>query len=166
MTKRNVDDRDRDRPFLADAPGASVTYIFDPRVDRHLSPSRQCSLHFDSFHPRYCISKMHHCLLVTEIVHYIFDWLSIRSSRANSPTLLSLATTCRTFQHPALDVLWRDLDPSFAPLIKTLPRDLWEQRRNSGNKLVRKQSINCKYIRGLKLIGTRLLVFKESFSRG
>lgn len=80
---------------------------------------------------------MHRCLLVTELLNIIFECHAIRGATGSS-TLLSLATTCRAFQQPALDILWRDMCNSLAPLIKCLPKDCWEQRGISVNaQLVR-----------------------------
>ncbi|KAI0770007.1 hypothetical protein C8Q74DRAFT_866049 [Fomes fomentarius] len=43
-------------------------------------------------------------------------------------SLLSLTVTCRALSEPALNRLWEKL-PSFAPLVYTLPRDLWTLER-------------------------------------
>ncbi|KAG1814633.1 uncharacterized protein BJ212DRAFT_343004 [Suillus subaureus] len=63
-------------------------------------------------------------------------------------TLLALALTCKSFSGLALDLLWQNMD-SFEPLIRCLPRSLWEWE---GQKLVLRRvmtfddwSIFCKY---------------------
>jgi hypothetical protein len=42
-----------------------------------------------------------------------------------SVTLASLARTCRAFEGPALDVLWREIE-GLRPLLCTMPSDLFE----------------------------------------
>lgn len=71
---------------------------------------------------------MHPCLLVPEILCHIFDFLPPWTSKTNASTLIALAVTCKAFQHPALDVLWRDLDDPLLSLIQCLSKDLWVRR--------------------------------------
>ena len=73
----------------------------------------------------YASCTMHRCLLVPEILYQIFDFLLPRQT--NASTLIALAITCKAFQHPALDILWKDLDDPLPPLVQCLPRDLWER---------------------------------------
>ena len=73
----------------------------------------------------YASCTMHRCLLVPEILYQIFDFLLPRQT--NASTLIALAITCKAFQHPALDILWKDLDDPLLPLVQCLPRDLWEK---------------------------------------
>ncbi|TFK34797.1 hypothetical protein BDQ12DRAFT_715125 [Crucibulum laeve] len=56
---------------------------------------------------------MHHCLLISEIVHLICEHASLSS-------LAALARTCCFFHDPALTVLWRDI-PSITPLLMCFP---------------------------------------------
>ena len=65
---------------------------------------------------------MHHCLHITEILINIFDLYDEQSKH----TLLQLALVCKLFHEPALDALWR-FQSSFLVLVKTFPRDLWEE---------------------------------------
>ncbi|KAG1751460.1 uncharacterized protein EDB91DRAFT_609285 [Suillus paluster] len=60
---------------------------------------------------------MHPALGNLEIVCIISSYTQRRS-------LPALASTCRAFEHPALDALWRDLQ-SIQPLVKCLPSDLF-----------------------------------------
>lgn len=46
------------------------------------------------------------------------------SSYVKCSSLPSFASTCRAFEHPALNALWRDLQ-SVKPLVKCLPDDLF-----------------------------------------
>jgi hypothetical protein len=67
---------------------------------------------------------MHHphvCFLPAEILCDIFTTIREVDSKPNSRrTVAALARTCRTFQEPALDVLWRDIK-GFKPLLSCLP---------------------------------------------
>jgi len=40
-------------------------------------------------------------------------------------TLPALASTCRKFEHPALNVLWKDLHSGLIPLVNCLPSGLF-----------------------------------------
>ncbi|KAG1816163.1 uncharacterized protein BJ212DRAFT_214497 [Suillus subaureus] len=60
---------------------------------------------------------MHSALTNLEIIHTISSFTQRRS-------LPALASTCREFEHPALNALWRDLQ-SVEPLVKCLPSDLF-----------------------------------------
>ncbi|KAG2028933.1 hypothetical protein BDR03DRAFT_976197, partial [Suillus americanus] len=50
------------------------------------------------------------------------------SSHTEHGSLPALASTCRTFENPALNVLWRNLQ-SVEPLVKCLPSDLFSINR-------------------------------------
>lgn len=67
---------------------------------------------------------MHRMLYVEEILREIFSNLLFRSlmlfSHSPRRDALALATTCRAFKEPALDILWEEL-PSLAPLVRCLP---------------------------------------------
>ncbi|KAI0628109.1 hypothetical protein C8Q77DRAFT_1245718 [Trametes polyzona] len=63
-----------------------------------------------SFTPEICASI---CLFVQK-----------QKTTATRRTLVSLARTSKSFQEPALDAIWRSL-PGIAPLLFTLPEDLW-----------------------------------------
>ncbi|KAG1751495.1 uncharacterized protein EDB91DRAFT_1105765 [Suillus paluster] len=60
---------------------------------------------------------MHRALYIAEILHLI-------SCHTDNGSLTSLALTCRAFEGPALDALWRNL-PSIEPFIRCLPKNLW-----------------------------------------
>ncbi|KAG2355750.1 hypothetical protein BDR07DRAFT_1613517 [Suillus spraguei] len=60
---------------------------------------------------------MHPALLNLDVIYTI-------SSYTEHKSLPALASTCRGFEHLALNVLWRDL-PSVDPLVKCLPSDLF-----------------------------------------
>lgn len=60
---------------------------------------------------------MHKALRIAEILDQI-------SCHTDLGTLPSLASTCRTFEGPALDALWRNL-PSLVPLVNCIPTHLW-----------------------------------------
>ncbi|KAG1740201.1 uncharacterized protein EDB91DRAFT_1347153 [Suillus paluster] len=53
-----------------------------------------------------------------------FDVICTICSYAHYGSLPALASTCRVFERPALDVLWRNLQ-SVEPLVKCLPDDLF-----------------------------------------
>ncbi|KAJ6533966.1 hypothetical protein DFH09DRAFT_932442, partial [Mycena vulgaris] len=57
--------------------------------------------------------------------------------------LSALARTCRAFQDPALDILWRNQE-SLVPLLSCIPFDAWDVKKSSNyphsiheNKMVR-----------------------------
>jgi F-box-like len=62
---------------------------------------------------------MHHCLIISEILLKIFDFLYDDDPCRRAP-LARLALTCRTFHDPASELLWSYL-PSLHPLVKCLP---------------------------------------------
>ena len=61
---------------------------------------------------------MHRCLLIQELLSIIFHHAHARK------TLARLARTCKTFQDPALDILWCTQD-TLLYLLKCLPCDAW-----------------------------------------
>jgi hypothetical protein len=61
---------------------------------------------------------MHQALRIAEIM----DQISWHTDRSSSP---SLALTCRTFEGPALDALWRNF-PSLEPLVNCIPTHHWD----------------------------------------
>ncbi|KAG0700860.1 hypothetical protein DFH29DRAFT_604027 [Suillus ampliporus] len=67
--------------------------------------------------PSPLISDMHQALRNLEVIHTI-------SSHTEHGTLPALASACRAFEHPALNVLWRHLQ-SVKPLVECLPSDLF-----------------------------------------
>ncbi|EDR02354.1 uncharacterized protein LACBIDRAFT_332416 [Laccaria bicolor S238N-H82] len=72
---------------------------------------------------------VHRCLLVPELFGLVCevitdDWTFTPPAR-RSATLASLARTCRAFEGPALDVLWREIE-GLRPLLCTMPSDLFE----------------------------------------
>ena len=72
---------------------------------------------------------MHHCLYIEEILVSIFEFVLYNvHTRQGRPaydkhTVLALVKTCRTFNLPALQVLWMNLF-SPVPLFLTMPDDL------------------------------------------
>ncbi|KAF9465369.1 hypothetical protein BDZ94DRAFT_1320423 [Collybia nuda] len=77
------------------------------------------------------LQRMHRCLLIPEIVRLIcseVDRSFVGAERRR--TVKALAQTCRLFQEPALDILWRKLD-SLTPLIKCIPSGLWGLEREA-----------------------------------
>jgi hypothetical protein len=70
------------------------------------------------------LSAVHRSLLTERILLNIFDF--VHADGNDDESLYNFAITCRAFQDPALDVLWR-VQMSLAPLIKCLPADLWEE---------------------------------------
>ncbi|EIW84646.1 hypothetical protein CONPUDRAFT_87244 [Coniophora puteana RWD-64-598 SS2] len=65
---------------------------------------------------------MDHSILIPELLHIIFGYLSPAS---DSPTLASLARTCRLFNDAAMDVLYTEVVGA-ARLLMLLPMDAWE----------------------------------------
>jgi len=63
---------------------------------------------------------MYPCLQIAEIQSEIF----IHLLAEDTPTLATLARTCKTLTETALDLLWYDQE-TLAPLIQVLPNDLW-----------------------------------------
>jgi hypothetical protein len=53
-----------------------------------------------------------------------FDIICTICLYVHDKSLPALASTCRIFERPALDVLWRNLQ-SVEPLVKCLPSDLF-----------------------------------------
>ncbi|KAF9225243.1 hypothetical protein BS17DRAFT_730527 [Gyrodon lividus] len=72
---------------------------------------------------------MHKALCVQEILSNIFDRVCTDLDDPEwqpnlNPSLAALARTCRTFQEPAVDALWFQLD-DLTPLLRCLPQDVW-----------------------------------------
>ncbi|KAG2154389.1 uncharacterized protein EDB93DRAFT_1131952 [Suillus bovinus] len=71
-------------------------------------------------HPQSCLrafNLMHQALCIAEIL----DQISWHTDRGSLP---GLALTCRTFEGPALDALWRNLQ-SLEPLVNCIPTHFW-----------------------------------------
>ena len=68
---------------------------------------------------------VHRCLLVPELFQFVCEGLTHDDKR--SATLASLARTCRAFEGPALDALWRNIE-GLRPLLSTMPSDLFEMK--------------------------------------
>ena len=81
---------------------------------------------------------VHRCLLVPELFTLVCEGLTHDYER--SVTLASLARTCRAFEGPALDILWRNIE-GLHPILCTMPSDLFEMKAKDGypqdNALVR-----------------------------
>ncbi|KAF8547386.1 hypothetical protein OG21DRAFT_1424933 [Imleria badia] len=60
---------------------------------------------------------MHAALQLTEISEVVCKFL-------DRPTLARLARTCRAFEEPALDALWKVIDGS-EPLVRLFPDLVW-----------------------------------------
>ncbi|KAJ7626229.1 hypothetical protein B0H17DRAFT_963456 [Mycena rosella] len=68
---------------------------------------------------------MYRALEIPEIVDGIVaEVRDIFTSRRAD--LVALARTCRAFQNPALDRIWRSQD-TLSHLVRCLPRDLWDE---------------------------------------
>jgi hypothetical protein len=70
---------------------------------------------------------MHKCLTIQELVRLIIDFCIDGELKTDRHTLLAIASTCRTFEEPALNRLWYKLE-SLQPLFKCLPQDAWERK--------------------------------------
>lgn len=86
-------------------------------------------------------SSFHRALLVPEIVRLIFGFvqawdeenpagecIGFITQTEGKRSLAYLARTCHFFHEPAIDALWMNLE-SIDPLIKLLPRRMWEKNR-------------------------------------
>jgi hypothetical protein len=71
---------------------------------------------------------MHRVFIISEIFRLICEELGRLGGTLGRRTLARVARTCRTFQEPALYVLWYDLN-SLLPLIQCMPPDLWKTTR-------------------------------------
>jgi hypothetical protein len=67
---------------------------------------------------------MHRCLYIQEIISIIFKYLDKKRD------VVALATTCKTFRDPALQIVWSEIR-SLVPLIRCLPSDIWYERTYS-----------------------------------
>ncbi|KII90924.1 hypothetical protein PLICRDRAFT_174277 [Plicaturopsis crispa FD-325 SS-3] len=67
---------------------------------------------------------MHPCLRIIDILDVIFFY--VQRPDGGSRDLGRLATVCKAFEDPALDLLWHTQD-SLKPLLKTLGPDIWEE---------------------------------------
>jgi len=70
---------------------------------------------------------MHKCLTIQEIVQLIIEFCVDGELKNDQHTLLAIASTCWTFEEPALNRLWYKLE-SLRPLFKCLPQDAWERK--------------------------------------
>jgi hypothetical protein len=64
---------------------------------------------------------MHPALRILEVI----DNISLHVGNGSLP---ALASTCRAFENPALNVLWRNLE-SVEPIVKCLPSELFSYNR-------------------------------------
>ena len=64
---------------------------------------------------------MHLCLNVDEIVRLVACELVASEAKA---TTVALASSCKSFEDPALDALW-ETQERLLPLLKSLPGDVW-----------------------------------------
>lgn len=70
---------------------------------------------------------MHPCLSLDEILRLLARVLVMTEAKA---TAAALACCCKTFEEPALDVLW-ETQNRLIPLLECLPRDAWEEEDGS-----------------------------------
>ena len=70
---------------------------------------------------------MHPCLNVDEILRLIARELV--QSELNA-TAVSLACCCRSFEDPALDVLW-EMQYRLTPLLKCFPQEVWKEEKGT-----------------------------------
>jgi len=85
---------------------------------------------------------MHRGFSISEILDLIFAQLQspcpnefdrdARNESLGRRHFAALARTCKTFQNPALDFLWREQD-TLTNLLKCLPSHLWEEEAGSSN---------------------------------
>lgn len=85
---------------------------------------------------------IHECLRVPEVFGLICealqqDWALSKEPYNRSPTLAVLARTCRDFEGPALDVLWREVS-GLRPLLCTMPSDLFEMKKKENMLCLRR----------------------------
>ncbi|KAJ7622911.1 hypothetical protein DFH06DRAFT_1104944 [Mycena polygramma] len=76
---------------------------------------------------------MHHSLGIPELVALIFAELQCPYPHENLShrDLAALARTCKTFQEPALDLLWRE-QTTLANVLRCLPSYLWQEKESFG----------------------------------
>jgi hypothetical protein len=72
--------------------------------------------------------EMHRCLMIPEICVQICNEICELQSRK---TLAAMAQSCRTFEQPALSILWHT-QLSMGPMMGCLPDGVWEQSAESG----------------------------------
>ncbi|KAJ7891028.1 hypothetical protein B0H13DRAFT_1887356 [Mycena leptocephala] len=78
--------------------------------------------------------QQHHALTIPKIVGLICEHLEVLAephhegsgNRRNLEDLTALARTCRDFENPALDILWKEQN-TLANALKCLPSNLWEE---------------------------------------
>ncbi|KDR76895.1 hypothetical protein GALMADRAFT_418286 [Galerina marginata CBS 339.88] len=73
--------------------------------------------------------QMHHCFQIQEILVIIFEFVvsNVENNKAtlDRQSIVALLKTCRTFNGPAVQILWRELYTP-VPLLLTMPDDLLE----------------------------------------
>jgi hypothetical protein len=75
---------------------------------------------------------MHHCFHIEEILASIFEFVLTdvgNQKTYDKRSVLALVKTCRTFNGPALQVLWKNLF-SPVPLFLIMPDDLWQMEES------------------------------------
>ncbi|KAF8961417.1 hypothetical protein BDZ97DRAFT_1211068 [Flammula alnicola] len=90
---------------------------------------------------------MHHCLQIPEILVSIFE-LVLNDTWNRKPVLdrqsvLALVKTCRTFNGPALQLLWRNLYTP-VPLLLTMTEDLLEVEKEDENSYFTPRTLTFK----------------------
>ncbi|KAH7929860.1 hypothetical protein BV22DRAFT_1001794, partial [Leucogyrophana mollusca] len=118
---------------------------------------------------------MHRCLLIQEIVRQIFSEVyynhgsnEVRDSynpffrkRPNRKQarryLAAFARTCRSFQEPALEILWSELD-SLGPLVRCFPDHKWSTSYEIEGPIFEEDwHIFQNYARRVRVLGSDML---------
>jgi len=87
---------------------------------------------------------VHRCLLIPEILGLVCEVL--REDQTTGPpneqlaTLAALARTCRAFEGPALDFLWREVS-GLRLLLCVMPSDLFKVEEKVWHGLSRKKNV-------------------------
>ncbi|KAJ6495905.1 hypothetical protein DFH09DRAFT_1290314 [Mycena vulgaris] len=83
---------------------------------------------------------MQRCLVIPDITELICEHVQVRNwsfiSPVRNPDVAALARTCKDFQDPALDILWKKQD-TLAHILKCLPSHLWEEPQPRQIRLIR-----------------------------
>ncbi|KAF9456732.1 hypothetical protein BDZ94DRAFT_1274913 [Collybia nuda] len=84
---------------------------------------------------------MHRSLYLSEILNIVFNFvLEDPEDKPGLKSLVALACACHTFHDTALNILWRSI-PGFAPLLQTLPSDIYQETQV--NRFSKVLSLKC-----------------------
>ncbi|KAF8554788.1 hypothetical protein OG21DRAFT_1508568 [Imleria badia] len=103
--------------------------------------------------------EMHAVLQLTEITEVMCEFL-------DRPTLARLARTCRAFQEPALDALWKVL-LGLEPLARLLPDSMWiseEDPAGSGSRYKLLQPLSPQQWRLIQKYTSRISVISSYYT--